>query len=629
MADTQRPNVLFIALDDLTGWLGCMGNNPDVKTPHMDRLGAEGMVFQNAQCTSPVCNPSRTAILTGQSPATTGCYLLPDNLQQSPARDSVMPMPLHFKNNGYRTMVGGKVDHGQTVEKTCRQTCGEEMWHENAGFFNGQQFDLHSPHAPDLCHVDGFYKFAFHWGPLDKEDADTLSDKLTADWAVERLQQDYDEPFFLGAGFFRPHVPLIAPKRFFDMYDKEELTLPETGPYDMDDMPDAARQVALAGYQDFKAGMHYQITEHGYWRDVLHAYLASVSFADHCVGRVLEALRNSPCADNTIVVLWGDNGWSLGDHFHWKKWSLWDSGARVPFIIKAPGLDAGTQSCEEGVGLIDIYPTLLELCDLPDVPDLAGQSLRGLLSGEQTERQEPAVTFFGPNSQSLRTRRWRYTRYCDGSEELYDYETPEHEFKNLAGDPDHADVKEKLGQWFRDDVAPAFATIPPPRARLELEAGDMQWFQGVEDGFAGEPIRISATIELEGDDAVIVHHGSWFAGYSLYVRDRKLCMGVMDVQTPLRWDGLHPTTTIVESDSPLPEGRVQVEARLDEHGIVRLMANGEMVGRGSVGGPLSIYPCGMLEAACYTKTGYGPIGDYAECEEFPGTVEDIVVQFGD
>jgi arylsulfatase A-like enzyme len=626
MAD--RPNVLFIALDDLTGWLGCMGTNPDVKTPNMDRLASEGMMFQNGVCTSPVCNPSRTAILTGMSPATTGCYLLPDNIQNSPVRDQALPMPLHFKQNGYRTMVGGKVDHGNSVDKACQESRGESMWHENGGFFNGQQFQMHSPHAPDLCHVDGFYKWAFHWGPLDEEQAETLSDKLVADWAVEQLEQEYDEPFFLGAGFFRPHVPLIAPKRFFDMYDKDDLTLPETGPRDMDGMPPAARQVALAGYQDFKAGMHRQITDHGYWRDVLQAYLASVSFADHCVGRVLEALDNSPHADNTVVVLWGDNGWSLGDHFHWKKWNLWNSGARVPFIMKAPGMDPGTHVCEEGVGLIDIYPTLVELCDLPDVPNLEGRSLKGLLSGEQAEREEPAVTWLGPGNQSLRTRRWRYTRYCDGSEELYDYENDIDELKNLADDPEFADVKQSLASHLRQERAPAFSSSPAPGATLRPAPGESQWFQGVEDGFAGRPITIRAKVEA-GGDGVIVHHGSWFAGYSLYVKDRKLCMGVMDLETPLCWDNLEANTTVVESQRSLPDGLVQVEARLDADGTVKLRMDGEVAGTGRAGGPLSIYPCGMLEAGCYTRENYPAIGDYELTEEFPGSLKDISVSFGD
>jgi hypothetical protein len=346
------------------------------------------------------------------------------------------------------------------------------------------------------------------------------------------------------------------------------------------------------------------------------------------VGRVLEALENSPYADNTVVVLWGDNGWSLGDHFHWKKWSLWNSGARVPFMMKAPGLDAGTHTCEEGVGLIDIYPTLVDLCDLPEVPNLDGQSLVPLLSGEQAEREEPAVTWLGPGNQSLLTRRRRYTRYCDGSEELYDHRNDPDELHNLADDPDHAEQKASLAQWLTEQRAPACNSVPAPGGTFHLERGDMQWFQAVEDGFAGEPITIRAKVAMEGDDGVIIHHGSWFAGYSLYVKDRKLCMGVMDLETPLRWDNLETTTTVVESDTPLPESMVEVEAHLDTDGTITLKIDGEETGTGQAGGPLSIYPCGIMQCACYTMTGYAPIGDYEEADDFPGTLEDIVLQFG-
>ncbi len=629
MIDAQRPNVLFIAIDDMTGWLGCMDTNPDVRTPNMDRLAEQGTVFTNAVCTSPVCNPSRTAILTGLSPAETGCYLLIDHLAASPVRDEALPIPLHFRRNGYRTMVGGKVDHGNSVERAVQDVRGESMWDENAGVFNGQQFDMHSRHAPDLTHVDGYYKFAFHWGPLDDDQSETLSDRLVADWAVERLRQDYDEPFLVAAGFFRPHVPLIAPQRFFDMYDREALTLPPTGPYDMDGMPPAARQIALAGYQDSKQGMHYQITEHGYWRDVLHAYLACISFTDHCVGRVLDALDESPYADNTIVVLWGDNGWSLGDHFHWKKWSLWDSGARVPFIMRAPGMNPPEHRCDEGVGLIDIYPTLLELCDLPEVAGLSGVSLGGLLSGEQAKREQPARTFLGPNNQSLRTRRWRYTRYCDGSEELYDYENDVQEHVNLAEDPDYVEVKESLAGWLAEDPAPAISSSPPPGATLRPEPGESVWFRGLEDGFAGRPITVRAKVHVEADEAVIVHHGSWFAGYSLYVKQGKLCMGVMDVQTPLRWDALQTTTTVVRANRQLTHGLVEVEGCLDATGAITLRVDADVVGTGRANGPLSIYPCGLLEAGGYRQTGYGPIGDYAEQEDFPGSVRDISISYGD
>ena len=623
----DRPNVLFIALDDLNEYIGCLGVNPDVQTPHMDRLAREGTAFANACCPSPVCQPSRSALLSGLQPATTGCYLLPDLPEDSPVWEKALPMPLHFRHNGYRTMCVGKVDHGNQADKATQAVRGESMWDENGGFFNGQQMKLRSRHTSCLTHVDGYYNWAFHWGPLDEDQAETLSDRQTASWAADRLARDYEEPFFLAAGFFRPHVPLIAPQEFFELYEKSELWLPPTGPEDMDDMPPIARQIALAAYQDFKLGMHRQITDHDRWRDVVQAYLACVSFADDCVGRVLRALDESPYADNTIVVLWGDNGWALGEHFHWKKWSVWDCGARVPLIIRAPGMSSGGELCEEGVSLLDIYPTLVELCGLPEVPDLEGESLVGLLSGEQKERERPALTSFGPNNHSLRTRKWRYTRYCDGAEELYDYEEDPSEHVNLAGREEHRSVKESLAEWLPEVNVPALTSSPSGR-RLELEPGDQVWFQGAQDGYHGCSIKIRARVQAIGD-GVIVHHGSWFAGYSLFVRAGYLSMGVMDVQRPLRWDNLEAHVTELRAPEWLPEGRVWVEGQLTEDGNIFLSVEDELVAAASAGGPLSIYPGGLLEVGRYTHTGYPAIGDYEPREDFPGTIEHLTVEFGE
>jgi arylsulfatase A-like enzyme len=206
--DADKPNVLFIAIDDLNEWIGCLGVNPDVKTPNMDRLARQGMLFTNACCASPVCNPSRTAILTGARPSTTGCYMLNDKLEDSPVRERVMPFPLHFRHEGYQTMTVGKVDHGSCIERATQAAFGESMWDE-IGEFGGQQFDLRSRHAQCMTEAPSVYRFASHWGPLDDDQAETLSDLQTARWASEQLARDFDRPFVLAAGFFqigRAHV---------------------------------------------------------------------------------------------------------------------------------------------------------------------------------------------------------------------------------------------------------------------------------------------------------------------------------------------------------------------------------------------------------------------------------------
>ncbi len=626
----KEPNVLFIALDDMNEWFGYLGVNPDVKTPNVDRLAAQGMAFSNAVCASPVCNPSRTAFLTGMRPTTSGCYMLNDYLEDSPKRHEGIPFPLHFKNNGYHTMAGGKVDHDGkgNVEQAIQKTFSESMWSENAGFFNGQQFGLHSPYSECMTETPGVHSFASHWGPLDKDVEDDLSDVHVTRWACEQLKRDYDKPFLLGVGFFRPHLPLVAPKRFFDMYsDKESLWLPPTGPAEMEGMSAPARQMSLASWQDYGLGCHRQVMEQGKRRDITQAYLACISFVDDCIGRVLEALEESHYADSTIVVLASDNGWGLGEHFHWKKWSVFDNAARIPFIIKAPGMGSGGQPCEAGVDLTDIYPTLVDLCGLPDPGHLDGETLRPLLSAEATVRERPGMTSFGPHNYSLRTAHYRYTRYADGSEELYDYSKDPWEHDNVAQRSGYEEVKEGLARWLPENPAPSLSSCPPRGRPLQLGAGAMQWFRAYEDGFADRDLSIRAKVKLDGESAVIVHHGGYFTGYALYVKERRLCMSVQNVETPLRWDRLEPKRTVVESGRRVPDHEVEVEGRLERDGTIMLMVDGEIVARGHADSALSTYPAGLLEAGQYSYDKYPPIGDYQSIETFPGEIKDIQVAF--
>jgi arylsulfatase A-like enzyme len=624
----RRPNVLFIALDDLNEWVGCMGRSPDVKTPNMDRLAARGRAFPNAVCASPVCNPSRTAILSGMSPTTTGCYLLNDELEHSPARGRTVPLPLYFRQNGYRTLTVGKIDHGGYVERATQAERGQSMWDEQGGWFDGQQFGMHSRRAATGIAGAGLYSFADHWGPLDDDQAATLSDTHVARWASEQLSREQDGPFFLATGFFRPHLPLIAPQRFFDLYDPDDLTLPETGPEDFGDLPAIARQVALTGYQDRAGGSHRTVTAAGLWRGIVHAYLACVSYVDDCIGQVLRALDDGPHAENTVVVLWSDNGWSLGEHFHWYKWSLWDCGASVPLIARAPGMAECGRACDAGVSLLDLYPTLTDLCGLDTPDELDGVSIAPLITGEQTTRQRPALTSLGRYNHSLRTDRWRYIRYCDGSEELYDHAADRWEHANLADRPEHAETLESLRAHLPDDCAPALTSSPPAGQPIDLEPGQSVWFRGVQTGIAGEAITIRARLRAEGDEGVILHHAGQFAGYALYVRNRQLRLAVMDVPQPLRWDRLEPARTIVEAFDPLPDRAVGVEGKLEVDGTITLSVDGEVVATGRAPGPLSIHPTGLLEAGQYTRTKYQPAGDYRYSDAFPGELERVRVEFG-
>jgi iduronate 2-sulfatase len=625
-----RPNVLFIAIDDLNSWIGCMGTNPDVKTPNIDRLASQGMLFANAVCPSPVCTPSRTSILTGLRPSTTGCYQVVDKLAGSPANGRAIPLPLLFRRGGYQTMSGGKVDHTNSVEAATKERLGESMWDELGGQMGGQHFDMYSRHV-DAClrEAGGTIAFATHWGPLDDDQVAELSDLKIADWAVERLQRSYDEPFFLAAGFHKPHTPLIAPRECFDLYDPNRLHLPPNGPYDFDGMPSAAQQVALTGFQELARGNHYQVVDHGFEREIVQAYLACISFTDANVGKVLRALEASEHAENTIVVLWSDNGWSLGEHFHWKKWTLWDQGSRVPFIVKAPGVTTAGSRCEEGVTLTDIYPTLLELCGLPAQPECEAESLVGLLSGEQTSRERPGLTIFGPGNYSLRTSRWRYTVYDDGSEELYDYDVDPDEHTNLADRPEDAALKTELASWLPESSVPGVDSSPPLDGRIEVEPGDRVNFQAVHDGFANRSITVEARVESHDGDGVIVHHAGCFAGYALYLREGRLGFAVMDVPQPLRWDTLEPRRTAIVSGEPVPEGSFDAWARLETDGAMSIAVDGRIVATGTAPGPLSIYPAGLLEAGCYRENRYPAVGDYGPSEEFPGALSGVRVLFGE
>ena len=628
MTAKERPNVLFIALDDMNCWLGCLGTHPEVQTPNMDRLARQGTLFTSAVCPSPVCNPSRTAMMTGMSPSTTGCYLLNDHLADSPARFKARPFPLYFRESGYHTMMAGKIDHyGEPVAVAALQAFNTYMWCETGTNFGGQQMQMHSRHRDCMTGAPGFYSWAMHWGPLDEDQTNELADTATARWTCDQLRRGYDKPFLLAAGFHKPHQPLIAPQKFFDMYDPEKITLAEKGPVDMGDMPHFARQVALTGYHDNGGGEHRSIVEAGKEREIVQAYLACISYADDCIGEVLRALEHSPHADNTIVVLWSDNGWSLGEHFHWQKWSLFESDSRVPLIIKVPGMPAG-QVCKAGVDFTDIYPTLVELCGLKTPAHLQGQSLTPLLSGREKDRERPGLTSFGPSNHSVRTSRYRYTRYADGSEELYDIQEDPNEWSNLASSKEHLEIIASLARWLPMQPVPAIDSVPAPGASLRLKQGEQVWFRGVETGFDHRRIRMRARVAAHGDGP-IVHHGGFFARYGLYIKDGRLSMGIASVREPLQWDKLDPWIANIQADTRLEPDWFQLEGVIEADGRMQLKIDGETVATGQAPGALAVYPAGLLEVGQYTQDRYPSVGNLERCDEFPGRVEDVRVDYGE
>jgi arylsulfatase A-like enzyme len=428
-ADAGKPNVLFIAIDDLNDWVGFLDGHPQAKTPNMDRLAKRGVVFSNAHCQAPICNPSRVSLLTGTLPSTTGIYLLgPTDFRKAcpllkDAKETPT-LPEHFAANDYRTIGGGKIYHASTS----RDTFQEYGPRGGNGAFPKQK--LSYPASVKL----------WDWGRFPARDEDQ-GDYEVATWAVKELAEPREEPFFMAVGFFRPHVPLYASDEWWDFVGAEaEIQLPKVLISDNDDIVDFARQLTWSGL----APRHDWMIEHDQWKPAVHAYLACVSFVDHQVGRVLDALDASPHAENTIVVLWSDHGWALGEKQRWAKRGLWESETRVPLIIAGPNVE-GDRVCQQPVGLIDIYPTLADLCGLEKPSHLEGRSLMPQLKNVDTERP-PVITTFFENNHAVRSARWRYIRYSTGDEELYDHDSDPHEWHNVASKSEYAAVIKELSQ---------------------------------------------------------------------------------------------------------------------------------------------------------------------------------------
>jgi len=286
---------------------------------------------------------------------------------------------------------------------------------------------------------------SFDWGPFDVPDSDFGDTQITS-WTIEKLKKGFDRPFFIGIGYYRPHIPLWAPKRFFDRFADSPGQLPEIRPDDLADLNATGRKWAI---EPITAGSHATVTKHKQWPAAVEAYLACVTYVDHEIGRLLEALDNSPFRDNTVIVLWSDHGWHLGEKQHWGKWTGWERSTKVPMIIVPPKKLAGRFAaagtrCDQPVGLIDLYPTLMELCNVKGPDKLDGQSLVPLLREPKRGTGRGVVTMFDRGNASLRTDRWRYIRYADGSEELYDHRTDTNEWHNLVESIDHAETKNRL-----------------------------------------------------------------------------------------------------------------------------------------------------------------------------------------
>jgi arylsulfatase A-like enzyme len=461
----RPPNVLMIVSDDLNDWVGCLGGHPQASTPNLDALARRGVLFRSAHCQAPLCNPSRASALTGLRPSTTGIHGLAPGIRGVAATKDRITLPETFTRAGWHTGCFGKVHHDGSIGP--RDRAREfKVW-------GGAPSTARPAHPiaklPEPRHP------AMDWGPLDVPDHE-CGDAKIADLARNFLAEaPADRPFLLAVGFRLPHVPCFAPKEWFDRLPAKVAPAPWRAG-DRDDTPAASWFL----HWKLPEPRRSTLVDREELAPLVRAYLASTSFMDHQLGRVLEALGER--SGNTIVVFWSDHGYHLGEKDITGKNSLWERSTRVPLVIAAPGVRPGV--CDEPTELLDLYPTLLELTGLPPRAGLEGISLKPWLERPDTPRARPAITTHNRGNHAVRDRRHRYIRYADGSEELFDLATDPQEWTNRAADPALADVKRSLADALPKVDVPAAPGSAHRILERDSKTGDWTW--------EGAPIRIGS-----------------------------------------------------------------------------------------------------------------------------------------
>lgn len=431
--ETARPyNVLFIAVDDLNDWVGAFGGNPQAKTPHFDRFAERyGMVMLSAYAPAPVCGPSRTALLTGRFPSNTGVYQNWQNMKDAPHARDLETLPEYFGRHGWSTLGAGKIFHRHRTAGGGRDD-GQWAFHEFVR--PGGNFDAEEEWV--------FISGGMRWG-ITRTPVERTADYVAAKWAADQLlDRDFgDQPFFLALGIFRPHLPWIVPQEFYDLYPLEDVVPAPFRRDDLDDIVDPDGNPVFGPTHWFE-----RIDELDLHREANRAYLASMSYADRCLGVVFDALERSGRLRDTIVMIWGDHGWHLGEKLHYGKITLWEESARVPFVVYVPGLTEGGQRTEGVVNLIDMYPTLLELCGLPPNPKNDGRSFVPLLQDPERTWNEPTLTTYHFMNHSVTDGQYRYTWYGGRgeAEELYDMHADPYCYTNLIRRAEYRPVVERL-----------------------------------------------------------------------------------------------------------------------------------------------------------------------------------------
>jgi arylsulfatase A-like enzyme len=449
----EPPDVLFIAIDDLNDWVGPLGGHPQTVTPNIDALAARGMTFTNAHAVATSCAPSRAALMTGLRPSTSGLYSQAGDWRALDNIETMPTLPRYFRDSGYLTKGAGKLFHAHTYyDSGLGGQQDVEAWRD---YFPSLERQLQNEIKPTVIPVNRHPAGAnlgqflgFDWSPVYAVDSATGDGQMIS-W-VEKQLLDTENPGarFIAAGIYRPHLPWYVPEKYFEPFPLESIQLPPVLANDIEDIPGAAPAWMSV------LGAHEWVVESGQWKNAVQGYLASIHFADAMVGRLVAALEESGRLDNTIIVLWSDHGFFLGEKERWRKMNLWERSTHVPLIVIAPGVTTPGSASAEPVSLLDVYPTLTELAGLDTPGHVQGMSLVPLLKDPDTPVERPAITVYGAGNYAVRDRRYRYIRYVDGSEEFYDHDSDPHEWHNLAGDDSIQGEKSRLAAWIAEDPVP-------------------------------------------------------------------------------------------------------------------------------------------------------------------------------
>ena len=571
---TGNSNVLFIIADDLRDYVGWMGGHPQSVTPNMDRLAKMGMRFTNAHCNYALCNPSRTSLLTGMLPSSSGVFGNEQDWRRSVQMIGKPTLPEYFKAQGYTTAAAGKIfhaNHGGPEGRLAGWHGGRRGFEQDAAW--DQRFPQPGVQIPDLPvhtgqNFNGLNIWHWDWGGIPVEE-DKTDDGQIAAFAADFLAQKQKQPFFLALGLYRPHSPWYVPQKYFDALPLDAIKLPEVKADDLDDVPTIAKTHLQDGY-------HQLIVEKNLWKDAVRAYLANVAFCDAMLGRILAAVETGPNAKNTVIVFTSDHGWYLGEKQMWHKGKLWEPTTRVPLSIYVPGVTQPDSVSSQPVALVDLYPTLCDLTHLPLPEHLDGSSLKPLLLDPTAKRDRPAITCMGGGKKvgyAARDERWRYIRYADGSEELYDHQVDPHEWTNLASKPEHAALKSTLAGFFPKEFKsasrPAADIIgtasPSGSADLVLNIGDV--LSAAEaPKLQGRGVFIDAAFEFDplvDQDSTLLTQGDEQSGYALHLVASQPTLTVF----------ANGQSTII-SGAALEKGRFNIRVQIDTGGVITLAVPG-------------------------------------------------------